>query len=207
MKKTDWDKYYEKPYKTAKYSRKITERLLINLINKYCKNSTNTITELGGANSCFYESICKNFEINNYNIIDNNQVGLNKFKERIKDIGKFSLLNCDALNLKLNIESDLTFSTGLIEHFSVEETQKVIKSHFDITKTNGVVIMSFPTPTFLYRITRKLAEILGLWIFYDERPLSISEVVTNINKYAEVLEYKVVWSIFLTQAFIVAKKN
>jgi len=110
------------------------------------------------------------------------------------------------LNLNLNMEADLVFSVGLIEHFSVRDTAKAVKAHFDILKSNGIAIISFPTPTFLYRMARFAAERLGLWIFHDERPLKQSEVSGTGGQYGQLLDQRIIWPIFLTQAMLVFRK-
>ena len=57
-------------------------------------------------------------------------------------------------------------------------------NHFSygILKKDGITIISFPTPTFLYRITRKICEIIGIWFFHDERPLEFEEVIKETQK-------------------------
>ena len=56
MVKTEWDRYYSKPYKVATYTRKITERILIKLMRCYVFTAGRgvSIAELGGGNSCFF---------------------------------------------------------------------------------------------------------------------------------------------------------
>lgn len=204
---TDWDSYYQKPYQTAKFSRNITGKILINYINKYVTSEDDfTLAELGGANSCFYELIQEKITPSEYHIIDNNQLGLEKFKVRIKNQDNVQLYEQDVLNLDLNIKVNLVFSVGLIEHFSPEDTKKAIEAHFKLLKPGGIAIITFPTPTFLYKITRWFSEKLNLWIFHDERPLKFNEVIPTAEKNGTILEKKINWPIFLTQGIIVVKK-
>lgn len=102
---------------------------------------------------------------------------------------------------------NLVFSIGLIEHFSAQNTARAIRSHFQLPDPGGIAIISFPTPTFLYRITRFLSEMLGLWIFHDERPLKKSEVAGVIAHFGTLLYEKTIWPIFLTQCIMVARKG
>ena len=67
------------------------------------------------------------------------------------------------------------------------------------------MIITFPTPTWLYRGTRAIAEHLGIWRFPDERPLSFEEVETEIRKHGTILERRINWAIILTQGVVVAK--
>jgi cyclopropane fatty-acyl-phospholipid synthase-like methyltransferase len=101
---------------------------------------------------------------------------------------------------------DVVFSVGLIEHFSPEGTRKVIKAHFDAVRSGGIVLMSFPTPTWLYHCTRFFSELFGLWIFTDERPLHKEEVLDAVALYGHILYVKTIWPIFLTQKIVIAKK-
>lgn len=207
-KHTNWDIYYSKDYKITSYTRKTTEKLLLKLFNQYCPDITSkTIVELGGANSCFYPAIKRNIKPKLFHVIDNNQVGINKFKRAIKNDKKASFEIANVLDLKVEKCYDLAFSIGLIEHFDVEGTAKAIKTHFDIVPQNGIVIISFPTPTYLYIIVRKICEIIGIWFFYDERPLKFSEVLHEVSKQGNVLYTTINWKVILTQGFVVARKK
>ncbi|MCP4162183.1 MAG: class I SAM-dependent methyltransferase [Deltaproteobacteria bacterium] len=204
-KKTDWDSYYKNPNKISKITRKITADILIKLIKKYITETPLSVLEFGGANSCTYDFIANSFNLEKYVVIDNNQLGLDKFSER-DNLNNVILENDSVLKLSNDFQVDFTYSIGLIEHFSKADTRKAIASHFETTKKNGLVIISFPTPTFLYKICRKILEILGLWIFHDERPLHQSEVLDAMNNYGEILNVKINWPIMLTQCLVVARK-
>ena len=87
MKKTDWNNYYDKPFKVTSITRKITEYFLLKAIQKYSSPALNMrIVELGGANSCFFESIKKKIGFELYCIIDNNRK--NSLKEEIGSLKK-----------------------------------------------------------------------------------------------------------------------
>ena len=203
--RTDWDNYYQKPYKTASYSRGITARELAAMIARNAAPGL-SVAEFGGANSCFYDGLVRRFSPARYAVLDNNELGLRKFTARA-DAGKAEAQLADVLNFTGKPEFDLVFSMGLIEHFPPEQTLKAVEAHFRAAKPGGLVIISFPTPTLLYRLTRGAAEALGLWIFHDERPLWLSEILPEINKYGEVLESRVIWPIFLTQTLVAARKR
>ncbi len=209
MEKTDWTKYYQSPYKTATITRKITGRTLVRILKKYIKNPKGILlTELGGANSAFLELLIDELNPAKYIIVDNNLAGLEKTKERIKEKDNVVLLNRDILKGNFeNIMSDLVLSVGLIEHFDEKGTRKAIKAHFDLLKKNGLAVITFPTPTFLYRIARFIAEKMGLWIFHDERPLQIKEVLEIAREYGEQMEYSIIWPIVFTQGVVVFKKK
>jgi SAM-dependent methyltransferase len=104
-------------------------------------------------------------------------------------------------------EADLVFSVGLIEHFDPADTRKAVQAHFDALRPGGVAILSFPTPTLLYRTTRRVIELLGMWKFHDERPLTPREVTASIEECGDVLTSKTLWPLLLTQELIVARKR
>lgn len=205
--KTNWDEYYQKPYKTAGYSRKITEKILINLIRKYRPlNQSLNIAELGGAGSCFFESIMIKIKPDSYSIIDNNKLGIKIFLESYSKY-PIQAYERDVLKMDIGRKFNLVLSIGLIEHFSREETRTAIRSHFNILEDGGLALIFFPTPTFLYKITRFSSESLGLWIFHDERPIPMQEAREEIKKYGEIVFEKINWPIFLTQGIIAARKK
>lgn len=204
--KTDWDSYYNKPYKTTTYSRAITQKNLLKLMSRYKNKEFIHIAEFGGANSCFFDAIQKTIKPSHYSIIDNNELGLKKFIERKSQNNSVSIHHADVLDLNIQNQFDLTFSVGLIEHFCEKDTATIIEKHFEATKPGGTIVITFPTPTFLYKATRYLAEKMNLWIFHDERPLMPNEVIATCNKKGSVLFRKTIWPIFLTQHVIVVKK-
>jgi phospholipid N-methyltransferase len=208
MKATDWNAYYSKPYKTATVTRKITGGRLVGLLSSIQKKQGTPIDliELGGANSCFYDSIQDQVKPKSFSILDNNSLGLKKFQERISH-HRGNLIDANVLEFQGKPEYDVVFSVGLIEHFSPEDTYKSVMNHWSLVKPNGYMILFFPTPTWLYRVTRKFAEWLGLWIFHDERPLQPKEIIDRLPANAVVEDQFIIWPIFLTQAALAVRKT
>ncbi|EMF41183.1 hypothetical protein LEP1GSC079_3905 [Leptospira interrogans str. FPW1039] len=89
---------------------------------------------------------------------------MQEFRERVSNLKEFSseLIQGDILNSQYQQKFDIVFSVGLIEHFDVENTRKAFLNHLQFVKTPGVLIVIFSTPTFLYRMTRFLAEFLDM---------------------------------------------
>ena len=204
---TDWDTYYRRPYRTAWFSRRITQRRLNYLARAYAGNGNRKIVvgELGGAGSCFCRGLCRHIPVSEYHIIDNNRTGLAASPR--------NLANCNTvvhyqniLEWKEQLNLDLSFSVGLIEHFSPQDTARAIAAHFHPLKPGGIAIISFPTPTRLYRMTRFLAEATGKWIFHDERPLHRQEVAVALKNHGEILHEELNWAICLTQRIMVIRK-
>ena len=205
---TDWNLYYQRPYLTATYSRRITLRLLVRLIRRFAPSEPLVIAELGGANSCFLDGIQKTIKPVQYHVIDNNQLGLGLLRDR-SDVGKIVFLHLlDVLDLEWPKElmTDVVFSVGLIEHFSPKDMIRVFQSHFDILKPGGIAIITYPTPTFLYRAARRISEGLGLWIFHDETPLKVKDVLSTVRPMGKLLYSGINWPIVFTQGVIVLKK-
>lgn len=206
---TDWDRYYSAPAPTAGYARFIVASRLMEMLRRYRPPHRFTIAELGGGNSCFFDRIEKEFLPLRYTVYDNNAIGIRKFREKTGQRPDVAVRELDLLACNPDGEekSDIVLSVGLIEHFMPENTARMVRRHFELAKEDGIVILLFPTPTFLYRTTRSLAEILRLWIFHDERPLEASEVEETIASCGTVLHKEIVWSNFLTQQIIVARKR
>ena len=206
MKETDWTKYYRnKKSWFSKVTQKVTMRQIKAYYMKYC-GPNKSILELGGGNSCFIDGICKSIcSPSSYSIIDNNQLSLSLLRKRNPNC------ECLCLDLMKNIEPskqyDFVYSIGLIEHFSNENISKVIKNHFNFCKDDGIVLISFPTPTLQYRLIRRGMEWLKIWQFWDETPLTLQQFTNYIWKDVTILEYKLMRLLPLTQTMCVIKKN
>jgi len=205
-KRTDWDIYYKKPYKTATYTRKMVSQRLIRAMQRHIDQDSPVIAELGGANSSFYDSVMKQILPSQYHVIDNNSLGLNRFSERIGMDKRTIMHESSVLDIPMDIKADVAFSIGLIEHFSGKDVIKAIDAHFDILRPGGLAILSFPTPTLLYRATRFISEVLGMWIFHDEVPLRFDEVKKHLEKHGQVLEMQIIWPMVLTQCMVSVRK-
>lgn len=204
--KTNWDEYYNAPFKTASISRKFTEKKLHQLIEIFKPETIQHICELGGGNSYFFPKLREKYPQALYTIIDNNQRGLDIFREQHLSEKKIELLNGNVIEPEFAISAaDVIFSIGLIEHFFHQNTAKAIQTHFACARPGSLVIITFPTPTWLYIIARRLTELLGLWKFPDERPLQIKEVVGEVTKYGEILHISINWPVVFTQGVVVAR--
>ncbi|MGE5534722.1 MAG: class I SAM-dependent methyltransferase [Acidobacteriota bacterium] len=200
---TDWNSYYRKNPGFSRFTRPVIERELITTLRQFCAPKP-VVMELGGAGSCVFDSIAKNFQPAEYHIVDTNQYGLDLMRNRAAT--KVSLHCEDVRELTLPVRADAVFSLGLIEHFDESGTEQAILAHLRHLKPGGVAIISFPTPTLLYRGTRALAELSGRWIFHDERPLRMAEVADVMRREAQIVHSRLLWPIFLTQWLIAARK-
>jgi SAM-dependent methyltransferase len=205
---TNWDAYYDVPYPLARFSRKITaSRLMACLRLSRRPVSECCILELGGANSCFYGAIQAALRPRAYVIADINEPGLGRFKDSHPGDENVTLRCVDLLaSPDLHFQADVVFSVGLIEHFDRDGTRVIVQSHFKNLKPGGLAVISFPTPTMLYRMTRRASELTGQWIFHDERPLLIQEVDDAVNGRGEKVNDEIIWKIFLTQRMVAYRK-
>ncbi len=207
---TDWDLYYKSVPITAKLTRRYSTAILLDAIQRYAASATPdrqlAITEIGGANSCFIESILAKIPCRSYDVIDTNSYGLSLLQRKAGLSPVVRLHQQNVLGLSMDSKSDVVFSVGLVEHFDPAETRQAVLSHFDVLRSGGIAIITFPTPTWLYRAARTLIEAIGMWKFPDERPLNPPEVAASVKERAAILEQKTLWPLILTQHIIVARK-
>ena len=207
-KSTNWDRYYTKIPVTARLTRKYTTSVLLNVIRRYAvakDRSPISIMEIGGANSCFLDRILREIHPALYEVVDTNQYGLSLLAHRLSKNSPVRLRHQSVFALEAAAQADLVFSIGLIEHFDAPETRKAVLAHFDVLRPGGLAIISFPTPTWMYRTARGLLQALDLWQFPDERPLRKEEVLAAIEERGQVLYKKTLWPLILTQHLIVAR--
>ena len=209
-KSTDWDRYYTKVPATARLTRKYTTSVLLNVIRRYGlakDRAPISIMEIGGANSCFLDRILEEIHPALYEVVDTNQYGLSLLDRRLPKNSPVRLRNESVFALGPAAQTDLVFSVGLVEHFGPMETHQAVLAHFDVLRSGGIAIITFPTPTWLYRAARGVLQTLGLWQFPDERPLLRAEVLAAVEERGQVLYQKTLWPLILTQHLIVARKR
>ncbi|HUA86256.1 MAG TPA: glycosyltransferase, partial [Bryobacteraceae bacterium] len=192
---TDWDTYYKSVPPTARLTRRYTTRVLLDQFRRL-GNEPLTIVEIGGANSCFLDTILSAVKCSAYHVVDTNRYGLSLLEARSASV--LRLHQQSVLSLHLDVRADVVFSVGLIEHFDAAETREAVRAHFRLIKPGGLVLITFPTPTILYRVTRGFLESIGQWKFPDERPLRYEEVLAAIGEWGEVIFQKTLWPLLLT---------
>ena len=204
---TDWTRYYEKPFITAYVTRRITARLIAKTVLAAggFPERHGSILELGGGNSSFCDTVGDRLNAQDYTIVDSNPRGTLLFwvKHSLEKAICADIFTLDPASLD---PANLVFSVGLIEHFPPEKTEEAIRRHFEFAKPGGLVLVTFPVPTFSYRLIRRAAEALGLWRFPDERPLPLDETAELCGKYGTVLAKRLNRAILLTQGIVLARK-
>jgi Methyltransferase domain len=204
---TDWDQYYARPAPTARLTRRYTARWLRERIREYAVGRDPiSIVEFGGGNSCFFRGLVEALPVNRYEIVDLNAKSLDLFEQQARLVRsvRTAAHRSDLLKALPGLEAaDVVFSVGLIEHFSPEDTREVARRHFSCVKSGGVVIITAPTPTWLYRLTRGAAEQIGVWQFPDERPLAPAEIIDAGEGLGIVCHSATLWPLVLTQHAVV----
>ena len=199
---TDWDAYYKAVPKTAQMTRKYTTHVLTDALKRY--GGQGKVVEIGGANSCFLDAIQRDVKPAEYHVVDSNHYGLSLLAGR-KDVVTHE---ADVLRLgDLGFQADVVFSIGLIEHFDPAGTRQAIGAHFALLKPGGYAIISYPTPTWLYRAARAVTEAAGLWKFHDERPLKRPEVAGVTKALGEIVFEKTLWPLVFTQHIMAIRRN
>ncbi|MDX2150138.1 MAG: bifunctional glycosyltransferase family 2/GtrA family protein [Bryobacteraceae bacterium] len=189
---TDWDEYYRRTPPTARLTRKHTERQLIAMLGR-CGEAREMV-EFGGANSCFAEAVMKAVRPRRYMAVDTNEYGLSLLPARVPGA---EARRGDVLAGDPAVRADVVFSVGLIEHFDPAGTRRAVHTHFDAAREH--VLLSFPTPTWLYRLARGMAEGAGVWKFPDERPLEREEVLQAVGERGELMAERLLWPLVFTQ--------
>ena len=94
---------------------------------------------------------------------------------------------------------------GLLEHFQGKEIERLIELHSSYLRSGGLLIISVPTPTWLYRFTRSIAEALRKWDFPDELPIQKDALVLMMEQSGlQIRRVKIVWGQILTQVLVAA---
>jgi trans-aconitate methyltransferase len=192
----------------APLTRRITRRVIVReALRAAPGKAPATIVELGGGGSPFLRAFRERFPDARLTAMDTNALGLRLLEPQLGGDARLSAINRDVLApVDEPVGADLVYSVGLIEHFDREHTARAVEAHFAHACPGGLVLMTFPTPTWLYRLTRSLAERVGVWAFPDERALPLDEVAATVMRHGQILRLFVNWPVVLTQAVVVARK-
>ncbi len=204
---TDWTRYYKSPFPVARFTRRITGRILANTLAAGGFPAGGSIIELGGGNSAFCDTLRARLHARHYTIVDINPLGVELFREKHPGPDN-ETISSDIFELDVaSIEpADLVLSIGLIEHFPEERRKETVRRHFALAKPGGLVLITFPTPILSYRLVRGAAEALGIWSFPDERPVPMKDAAALCAEHGDVLAKRINRAILLAQGIVLARK-
>jgi glycosyltransferase involved in cell wall biosynthesis len=205
---TDWDAYYRSVFPAAHWTRRFTTRAIQSVLRRLASAEPPlSIIEFGGANSCLAGAITSSVPTKSYYAADLNRAGLEMLKNRADLPESVSGVHADVLRPDgVLTAADVVMSVGLIEHFDTRQTRTAIQNHFRCCKPGGLVILSYPTPTAVYRIARCAAELVRMWRFPDERPLRRNEVYDTAARYGALVEERLLWPLVFTQRMMIFRK-
>jgi 2-polyprenyl-3-methyl-5-hydroxy-6-metoxy-1,4-benzoquinol methylase len=150
----------------------------------------------------------KTFNFIEYCIIDNNKYGLLLSRNKFKNYNNIVFLDHDVTQkVKSDLKYGFVLSIGVIEHFQDEILQKVIHNHCSFVERGGYLILSYPTPTIIYKSIRKILEISNNWLFFDEVPLLYNDISQFIPNNFTIIKRQTLWFNLLTQELLILKKN
>lgn len=208
---TDWNSYYASRPFTARCTRRYTNMMIAQALREVVGSArVRQVVELGGGRSCFLDRVCRLLRPESYTVVDSNAVGLSGlagWTPPHQSSTSLVLHEADVRAYQPEPAADLAFSVGLIEHFDPADTARVLRTHFDLVRSGGVVLVSYPTPTLLYRATRGLLERLGLWNFPDERPLCFAETAATASPLGDLVWRRTLWPLMLSQEMLVFRKR
>ncbi len=203
---TNWDAYYRHPGMFTPLTRRTTARSIEKAIGRFGAPPVGHIAELGAGNSVFLRRLASAFPDARLTAVDMNAEGLRLLESTFGGNPRLTIDQRDVLADAPPLGADIVFSVGLIEHFDERLTARAIERHFAHVRPGGLVVVTFPTATWLYRLVRGAAETAGLWMFPDERPLSADEVLREVMRHGKVLDLRINWAVVLTQGVVVARR-
>lgn len=218
--KTDWNLFYQQRGAVSRITSGLAFRSFFSCLRPFLAVTENgvcgvplNLTEFGGGNSVFYDKLVCAFPGSRLTLVDLCETtpafaACISANPLVHDM-KANLLAPEAQSplATLRESSDIAFSFGLIEHFSVAETREVIARHFAVTRPGGLVYLSFPTPVLLYRLMRRSLELCNRWPFHDERPLKFEEVRAAAAEYGTELAHGVCIRLGLVQGYVLYRKH
>ena len=204
--KTDWNEYHRRPFPASRLTHRVMAKELTKYVESHLDGRKNpSVLGIGGGNSCFLPSLLERFPIRRYTIIDNCQLGIDLAEQRYGSVygERVVAIAANIFDQPACGKFDLVYSVGLLEHFETPQIRKLIQIHSSYLKRDALLMISVPTPTVLYRVTRFFAEFCGKWKFPDEVPVRKQELLRLLEDCGlRVLRSKIVWGQILTQLLV-----
>lgn len=172
------------------------------------ENKRTNWTEYYQRKKSFFSTYTQQFTLEKVLSCIDQSIGSEPVDSSIMELGGGNSCLAEEICNQRNISKyDFAFSIGLIEHFQPEERKQVIRNHFQYCRPGGFVMISFLTPTRKYLFWRRVMELLGMRMFWDEQPLAYDDVKGELLRNGEVLKVELNKKLFLTQMIIFAHKQ
>lgn len=212
-KPTDWNKFiFNRPTNPIikLFYFNVEFRAYKRLLKNATFNETPAILELGSASGYISKKLCHVFGSKTVTLVDSNEAMLNIAKRTFKNVtvnAEFILANF--FNYQFKKTFQLVHSGGVLEHFDPGQQDQLVKIHADLLSPGGYCIIFVPTPTSSYKMIRKIAEFLHLWIYTDEIPMPESRLVEIMERNGlTILDSTYFWKHYwLSEIGVIAQKN
>ncbi len=169
---TDWDKYHQRVRVSQRFLWAVW-RAYANLLHGVSFDKPIRIIELGCGTGYHTSQMTKLFPVQKVTLVDFNASVIEDTKRRLSSLKcEKEFLLKDLFSLELSEKYDIVHSQGLLEHYTPDQQQELIRLHRDLLTPNGIAVILVPTPSLPYRLWRGLLEKLHLWIYPDETPVS-----------------------------------
>lgn len=135
-----WDKTWSR---SKKVNITYITQVIFDEINRYAKFCGKTTLELGcGLGRLSFLALKKGAQVVTLMDFSEEALGLAKafFKEQGLD-DKTIYLKKDIRNFKTSPKYDIVFSSGVLEHFSGQDFDKVLKNHIDAAKELAIIVV------------------------------------------------------------------
>jgi len=207
LEKTDWDKYdYKESFLGNVFLNSMWKGYMKLLSNVKLKKGLK-ILELGSGTAFNSFKLAKEFNASKVTLVDSNKEALVTGKKRFGNRFNVKLVKKNVFDVKFNEKYDLVHSQGLIEHFQGNDLKRILKVHSNLVKKNGLIIIFYPTKTFMYLVAKKFMELVGKWIFSDEVPLKKEQVINLMGKSVKLIDSVKVLPYWLTEEGVLLRKN
>ena len=209
---TDWNKYHNnRP--TNPLVRWFFLDVMVKAYKQLLKRASfscqPSILELGSGTGYVTKELSLFLKSKKVTLVDANQGMLRISKKTFENIPvNVKYIKSDIFALDIKEKFDLVHSGGVIEHFNPKQQYELVKLHADLLVMGGYCIIFVPTPTFSYSILRKFAEIMHLWKYTDEIPMTESELIEIVKKVGlKVLATNYFWkNYWLSEVGVIAQK-
>ena len=178
---TNWDKYHQRV--------RVSQRFLWTIWKAYAAllrdvsfDKPIKIIELGCGTGYHTLQMTKLYPVSKVTMVDFNASVIEDTKKRLSSLRcEKEFVLQDLFNCELSEKYDIVHSQGLLEHYTPDERQKLVRLHRDLLTPNGIAIILVPTPSLSYRLWRGFLEKFHLWIYPDETAISREELATALE--------------------------